>query len=143
MNEKLRQIISECINELIDEVSGVNYSDKFDITRSKRTRKFKELSGSLPREIQRSMMEMFEKWKESGVLRNFAQMTITAHARRYFKLDLPAHYRAIAIEDNHNLIWIWVGSHENYNKLWTKLYRESIEDFGIEPLLNTDGSFNL
>jgi len=36
---------------------------------------------------------------------------------RYWSVRVGLHYRAVAVEVPNGLLWFWIGSHEDYNKL--------------------------
>jgi len=36
---------------------------------------------------------------------------------RYWSVRVGLHYRAVAVEVPGGLLWFWIGSHEEYNKL--------------------------
>jgi hypothetical protein len=36
---------------------------------------------------------------------------------RYWSVRVGLHYRAVAVEVPDGLLWFWIGSHEEYNKL--------------------------
>jgi hypothetical protein len=36
---------------------------------------------------------------------------------RYWSVRVGLHYRAVAMEVPSGLLWFWIGSHEDYNKL--------------------------
>ncbi|HDH50747.1 MAG TPA: hypothetical protein ENH04_05000 [Nitrospirae bacterium] len=38
-------------------------------------------------------------------------------AGRYWSVRVGLHYRAVAVEVLSGLLWFWIGSHEDYNKL--------------------------
>jgi hypothetical protein len=38
-------------------------------------------------------------------------------AGRYWSVRVGLHYRAVAVEVPSGLLWFWIGSHEDYNKL--------------------------
>ncbi len=38
-------------------------------------------------------------------------------AGRYWSVRVGLHYRAVAVEVPEGLLWFWIGSHEDYNKL--------------------------
>jgi hypothetical protein len=38
-------------------------------------------------------------------------------AGRFWSVRIGLHYRAIAVEVTGGLLWFWIGSHEDYNKL--------------------------
>jgi hypothetical protein len=36
---------------------------------------------------------------------------------RYWSVRVGLRYRALAIEDNNDLVWFWIGSHSDYDAL--------------------------
>ena len=38
-------------------------------------------------------------------------------AGRFWSVRIGLHYRAVAVEVTDGLLWFWIGSHEDYNKL--------------------------
>ncbi len=38
-------------------------------------------------------------------------------AGRFWSVRIGLHYRAVAVEIPGGLLWFWIGSHEDYNKL--------------------------
>ena len=36
---------------------------------------------------------------------------------RFWSVRIGLHYRALAIQDNVNIIWFWIGSHPEYDRL--------------------------
>ena len=36
---------------------------------------------------------------------------------RFWSVRVGLHYRALAVEDDHHLVWFWIGSHAEYDKL--------------------------
>ena len=37
-------------------------------------------------------------------------------------VDVGLHYRAIAWREGDTLVWFWIGSHEDYNKLMSRMH---------------------
>ena len=35
----------------------------------------------------------------------------------YWSVRVGLHYRALAVEDGNDFIWVWIGSHAEYDKL--------------------------
>ena len=162
VNNKFRQIIRECFQEIIKE-GEVFHSDKFSWKNSKRRDSVKKTIERWPTKIQLAVREAFKEWKQTGVLRNFHRLTVTKALRTFYKLALPQDYRLIAIEDRGDLVWVWAGTHEEFNKTLKYLQvssspfqrshvskpriqktpplRESLS--GVESLFNPDGTLNL
>ena len=36
---------------------------------------------------------------------------------RFWSVRVGLHYRALAVEDRHDLVWFWIGPHAEYNSL--------------------------
>lgn len=36
---------------------------------------------------------------------------------RFWSVRIGLNYRAVGIESPHGIVWFWIGSHEEYNKL--------------------------
>jgi hypothetical protein len=36
---------------------------------------------------------------------------------RFWSVRVGLHYRALAVDNNDELVWFWIGSHPNYDKL--------------------------
>jgi mRNA-degrading endonuclease RelE of RelBE toxin-antitoxin system len=36
---------------------------------------------------------------------------------RFWSARVGSRYRALAVENNHNLVWFWIGSHAEYDAL--------------------------
>jgi mRNA-degrading endonuclease RelE of RelBE toxin-antitoxin system len=71
----------------------------------------------LPKEIQ----ELAEK--KFSIFRSNPHHPSLKFAQKgnVWTVDVGFHYRAIAWRENENVIWFWIGSHEDYNKLMNRL----------------------
>ncbi|MBK1988162.1 hypothetical protein A0J48_011540 [Sphaerospermopsis aphanizomenoides BCCUSP55] len=36
---------------------------------------------------------------------------------RFWSVRVGLHYRAVAVEENDDIVWFWIGSHAEYDKL--------------------------
>lgn len=138
---KLKDLLLEALNE------SAKSATLFSASRSKRTEKFRKLASLLPTKIQAEMIRKFQEWLSTGELQNIRQL---AKHSEFYKLDLPQEYRAVAKYNNGYLIWVWVGSHEAYNRevqTLTGKYANVMlkeDDLGdVSLLFNPDGSVNL
>lgn len=78
----------------------------------------KSNSSIIPQRIRDTMEKKFQHWKETGYINLFPLAAGAPY--KIFKYDLPEHYRAICFDDDGQLVWTWVGSHEDYNDIWPK-----------------------
>lgn len=57
--------------------------------------------------------------------RNFDQLKADPHhpslhfkqVGRYWSVRIGLHYRAVAVRDGDDVIWFWIGSHADYDRL--------------------------
>jgi hypothetical protein len=87
---------------------------------SRTTRQFRELFARLPAHVQQQAREAYRLFRENP-----------QHPGLHFKkvLDDPITfsarvgigYRAVAALDGNTLVWFWIGSHADYDKLLQQL----------------------
>ncbi len=87
---------------------------------SRTVRGFRELFAALPATVQQQAREAYRLFRENA-----------AHPGLRFKKvhpDPPVYsarvgisYRAVGILDGDTLVWFWIGSHANYDRLLTHL----------------------
>ena len=57
--------------------------------------------------------------------RNFARLTVDSHhpslhfkqAGRFWSVRVGLHFRALGVRDGDDLVWFWIGSHAEYDRL--------------------------
>lgn len=75
--------------------------------------KFWKYYNRLPPEIQRLADESYEHLKRDprhGSL-HFKKVG------RYWSVRVGMHYRAVAVQEDENFVWFWIGHHSEYDKL--------------------------
>ena len=77
------------------------------------TRRFWECYGGLPLDIQRLADRCYQLLREDPrhPSLHFRQIG------RFWSVRVGLHYRALAVEDRGELIWFWIGSHAEYDRL--------------------------
>ena len=81
--------------------------------RHRATRRFWQGYRGLPEEIQRLADRSYE------LLRQDPQHP-SLHCRRigrFWSARVGLHYRALAVEEGQDLVWFWIGSHAEYDRL--------------------------
>ncbi len=84
------------------------------------TNRFRKSFAKLPKDVQRRAREAYQLWKVNP-----------RHAGLHFKKieEQPAvysvrvglSYRALGVKEEDTIIWFWIGSHEEYNKLISQI----------------------
>jgi hypothetical protein len=87
---------------------------------SRTTRRFRELFAALPAHVRQQAREAYRLFQQNA-----------AHPGLHFKqvhADPPIYsarvglsYRAVGVLDGETVVWFWIGSHGNYDKLLAQL----------------------
>lgn len=88
--------------------------------RSVRTTKFMKCLEKLPADVQAQAQEAFKTWKQDPSKVDFKPLE--AYQKEVWSAHVGRRYRALAarIQDETGrpaYVWMWIGSHEEYNKL--------------------------
>lgn len=80
------------------------------------TNRFKQALQQLPEKIQIKARTTYHLWQENPQhpSLNFKQI----HSREpIYSVRIGIGYRALGTVDENTMIWFWIGSHEDYNKM--------------------------
>ena len=83
---------------------------------SKATRRFWKLYQELPEPVQRLAIKNYRLWLRDSRHPSLDFKKLTGSSAR-FSVRVGLHYRAIAHVIEGGVEWVWIGSHEEYNKL--------------------------
>ena len=77
------------------------------------TARFWEAYDSLPPEVQRLADENY------ALLKNDPRHLSLRFKKvgRFWSVRVGAHYRALAVESDDDLVWFWIGRHDEYERL--------------------------
>ena len=88
--------------------------------RSQTTNRFRKAFEQLPADIQKRARTIYKIWKEN-------QNHPSLHFKQVhqnepiFSVRIGLSYRALGIKQNNDMIWFWIGSHEEYNNIIEQL----------------------
>jgi hypothetical protein len=71
----------------------------------------------LPKEIQDLADEKFSLFRSDPLHPSLG----FAKKGAVWTVDIGLYYRAIAWREGNNLVWFWIGSHEDYNRLMNRV----------------------
>jgi hypothetical protein len=77
------------------------------------TPQFWDRFGKLPDQIQRLARKNFELLKQNPRHPSLHFKRIG----RFWSVRVGLSYRALAIEDDADFIWVWIGDHDSYNRI--------------------------
>ncbi|WP_456064483.1 type II toxin-antitoxin system RelE family toxin [Catalinimonas niigatensis] len=80
------------------------------------TERFRKAFSKLPERIQDSARSTYQMWKQNPH-HSALQFKQVHQTQSIFSVRIGLSYRALGIKDKETVIWFWIGSHEEYNKL--------------------------
>lgn len=80
------------------------------------TEKFRKAFAELPADVQKQARQAYRLFKESPQHPSLRFKSIHP-SRPIYSVRVGMDYRAIGIRDGNDIIWYWIGSHSEYDKL--------------------------
>ncbi len=80
------------------------------------TTKFRKAFDKLPEEIQQRARNSYNVWKQDPYHTSLHFKQVHQH-QPIFSVRVGLSYRALGVKEGDTIIWFWIGSHEEYNKL--------------------------
>ncbi|NJL99722.1 MAG: hypothetical protein HC924_13425 [Synechococcaceae cyanobacterium SM2_3_2] len=89
--------------------------------KSTRTKKFRELLLSLPQRVQETAKKNYEIWKENPFHPSLEFKEVKPR-EKIWSVRVGIGWRALGIKksDEEKIVWFWVGSHSEYDKILSK-----------------------
>lgn len=84
--------------------------------KSQGSRRFWKCYDLLPKNIQRLADKNYKLWRENQNHPSLDFKKLRGSQTR-FSVRVGNHYRALAEQAEEGVIWVWIGTHEEYNKL--------------------------
>jgi len=76
------------------------------------TRKFRKQLDSLPRQVRRLAVKNYLLWRENPLHPSIRWKTL---ARGVWSARIGGDYRAVAYVDGNIALWVWIGSHNDFD----------------------------
>jgi hypothetical protein len=80
------------------------------------TRRFRDLLQSFPPNIQNLARKNYELWRRNPAHPSLHFRRLKGSKDRY-TIRIGDHYRALGLLNSDTVIWVWIGTHEDYNQL--------------------------
>jgi mRNA-degrading endonuclease RelE of RelBE toxin-antitoxin system len=84
--------------------------------KSYRSRRFNKLLAQLPEQAQEQARKAYQLFKRDPYHPSLHFKRIDPQSPLY-SVRVGAHYRAVGELEDNTIIWTWIGTHEEYNKL--------------------------
>ena len=85
--------------------------------RSKTTRRFRDLLAALPEPVQRQAQEAYRQFRNNPSHPSLRFKRISPRDPTIYSVRVGLRYRAIGIREDDSIIWVWIGSHAEYDQL--------------------------
>ena len=90
--------------------------------KSHTTKEFRTLLASLPPTIQRQARNAYKLFRVDSSHPSLHFKPIHTKAKgSFYSVRIGIHYRALALREENELIWFWIGSHADYDTLVSQL----------------------
>jgi hypothetical protein len=80
------------------------------------TRRFWELFGALPVDVQKLAVKNYRLWRENPNHPSL-RFRLLKGSKDRFTIRIGDHYRALGRVDSKTITWIWIGTHAEYDQL--------------------------
>jgi hypothetical protein len=80
------------------------------------TRRFWELFEALPVEVQKLAVKNYHLWRRDSHHPSLRFRRLQGSEDR-FSIRIGDHYRALARQSDEKMIWVWIGTHSDYDRL--------------------------
>ena len=80
------------------------------------TEKFWKAFNKLPDTVQEQAKKAYELWQRDPY-HDSLQFKRVHSKKPIYSVRIGIHWRAIGVKENDTLIWFWIGSHADYDKL--------------------------
>ena len=84
------------------------------------TEHLRKLYGNLPKQIRKQAMEAYSQFKRDSYYPGLHFKRVHS-SRPIYSVRITKDYRAVGIQQNNEIIWFWIGSHSDYDKLLKQL----------------------
>lgn len=87
---------------------------------SKTTEEFRKGFDSLPKDIQSIALSKFKLWKNNPDHPSLRFKQIHS-SKSIYSIRISIGYRALSVKVDDTIVWFWIGSHSDYDKLLKNL----------------------
>ncbi len=84
------------------------------------TDRFRKTFAALPKQVQRQAKDVYKQFKQDPFYPslNFKRVHST---KPVYSVRINIEYRAVGVQDGNEMIWFWIGPHDDYMKLLSHL----------------------
>jgi mRNA-degrading endonuclease RelE of RelBE toxin-antitoxin system len=83
--------------------------------KSRTTERFRDLLDSLPEAIRKQAHDTYQLFLENPFHPSLQFKAVSARNPTLWSVRVGIHYRAIGIRKDDDILWVWIGSHADYD----------------------------
>lgn len=84
--------------------------------KSRTTQRFRSCFGQLPRDIQQRAREVYFRFR-ANPLHPSLRFKRVHDVQPIYSVRISLEYRALGLRDGEDMIWFWIGHHDEYERL--------------------------
>jgi hypothetical protein len=84
--------------------------------KSRTTSRFRRALASLPVRVQREAKLAYQRFRDDPS-RPGLEFKLVNPSRRTYSVRVGIHYRALGIREGDEVLWYWIGTHDEYERL--------------------------
>ena len=84
------------------------------------TERFRKLYDALPKHVKELTRKAYQKWKENPNHPSL-QFKQVHKTQAVYSVRITISYRTLGVKQGNMMIWFWIGSHSEYDKLIASL----------------------
>jgi len=84
------------------------------------TERFRKLYENLPEQIRNQTKQAYNQFKSDPYYPGLHFKRVHS-SRPIYSIRITKDYRAVGVQQNNEIIWFWIGSHSDYDKLMKQL----------------------
>jgi hypothetical protein len=84
------------------------------------TARFRKSYSALPEHIQEAAKKSFQTWKKDPAYPALRYKQVHK-TKPIFSVRIGIGWRALGVKEKNTMVWFWIGSHSEYNKLVASL----------------------
>ncbi|HEY6201044.1 MAG TPA: hypothetical protein VI231_20755 [Candidatus Binatia bacterium] len=88
------------------------------------TAQFRKLFGELPAEVQRQARRAYRIFRQNPNHPSLRFKPVHP-ARPIYSVRISSDYRAVGVLEGHEIVWYWIGSHADYDRLLSQGRRKT------------------
>lgn len=87
---------------------------------SRTTERFRKAFRGLPENIQRKAKKVYKVWKDDPYRKSLCFKQIHPNEPIY-SVRITLGWRAVGVREGEHMVWFWIGSHADYDKLISQI----------------------